>query len=399
MSPNATIAGLPRTFWAIFAALLVNRVGAFGMLLLPTYLTSQRGASLALAGLITGAYGAGGVAGTLLGGVLADRWGRQKSFLAGTSAASVLMLGLGLARPLWLIAALAVLIGIAHMLPSAPMVAAIVDVTPEPDRSRAFNLQFWAFNVGTAVASGLAGLIAEVSFFALFAIDAGMTALTAVMVWRLVPETRPAVVSAQRGGLGLVFRDRVFLTFVGLTFVLAFMTVQSMSTVQLAMTADGLRPSAYGLVVSLSGGLIVVGQLFIPKIIRGYQHGAVLAVAFTLVGLGFGALMAADVTWFYLSAAVVWTVGQMLAAPPNASIIAELAPENMRGRYQAVFSLVFPLAFFVAPAVGGWSLGAIGGWHWLLCALLALCAAAAHLVRGRIVFSDSGEALKRGTAL
>jgi len=48
-----TVGGLPRTFWAIFVALLVNRVGAFGMLLLPTYLTTMRGTSLAVAGLVT----------------------------------------------------------------------------------------------------------------------------------------------------------------------------------------------------------------------------------------------------------------------------------------------------------------------------------------------------------
>jgi MFS family permease len=84
--------GLPRTFWALFSALLVNRAGAFAMLLLPTYLSVERGTSLAVAGLVTGGYGAGGAAGTLLGGVLADRWGRRRTYLAGTSVASLLML-------------------------------------------------------------------------------------------------------------------------------------------------------------------------------------------------------------------------------------------------------------------------------------------------------------------
>ncbi|WP_117208353.1 MFS transporter [Allorhizocola rhizosphaerae] len=378
---SETVGGLPRTFWAIFSALLVNRVGAFAMLLLPTYLTTVRGTSLAVAGLVTGAYGAGGVVGTLLGGVLADRWGRRKSYLAGTSTAAVLMLALGFARPVWLIATLAVLVGLAHMLPSAPMVAAIVDVTPEPDRPRAFNLQFWAFNMGMAAAGALAGLIAEVSFFALFAADAAMTALTAVLVWRLVPETRPAAVKAVvRQGLGVVFRDRVFLTFVGLTFALAVLTVQSTSTVQLAMASDGLRPSEYGLVVSVSGALIVLGQLFVPRMIAGLRFASALAVALGLIGFGYFGLMFADAAWVYLVAAIVWTFGQMIGAPPNASIIAQLAPAHLRGRYQAVFSLVFPLAFFVAPAAGGWSLGAIGAWHWLICGLLGGATAVGHLL-------------------
>lgn len=378
-----TVGGLPRTFWMLFSAMMVNRVGAFGMLLLPTYLITARGTTLAVAGLVTGAYGAGGAGGTLLGGVLADRWGRRMTYLVGTSAASVLMLGLGLARPIWLIAALAAATGLVHSMPGPAVVAAIVDVLPEQDRSRAFNLQFWAFNMGGAIAAALAGVIAEFSFFALFAVDAAMTGLTAILVWRLVPETRPAHVTsrAKRApGLRVAFTDRIFLTFVGLTFVLALLAAQGTSIVQLSMESDGLRPSAYGLVVSLAGALIVLGQLFVPKLINGRRHAVVLAVAFALVGVGFAIVAAADVLWVYLAAAGVWTVGQMLAAPPNASIIAELAPAELRGRYQGVFFLVFPAAGFLAPAVGGWSLQTLGGWHWIGCAALGLAAAAGHLL-------------------
>jgi MFS family permease len=374
--------GLPRTFWALFSALLVNRAGAFAMLLLPTYLTIGRGTSLAVAGLVTGGYGAGGAAGTLIGGVLADRWGRRRTYLAGTTIAALLMLGLGFTRPLWLIASLSVLLGIVHMLPGPAMVAAIVDVTPEADRARAFNLQFWAFNLGTAFSAAIAGVVAEFSFFALFAMDAAVTGLTAVLIWRLVPETLPARqpgAVAHKGGLARVFRDRVFLAFVGLTFVLALLSAQA-PTVQLAMAQDGLRPALFGLVVSLGGAMIVIGQLFVPRLIRGRGFAGVLAFSFVLLGLGYGVLALADLAWVYVGAAVVWTTGQMLAAPANASVLAQLAPWHMRARYQGVFNLVFPVAAFVAPAVGGWSLQTLGPWHWIACGAMGLAAAWGHLL-------------------
>jgi MFS family permease len=377
---SQTVGGLPRTFWTLFTALLVNRIGAFGMILLPTYLTSVRGTTLALAGLITGGYGAGGAIGTLTGGVLADRWGRKRTYLLGTTAAAGLMLMLAFAEPLWLIAVLAVLLGLMHMLPSQAMVAAIVDVTAQADRPRAFNLQFWAFNMGSAVAAALAGIVAEFSFFALFVIDAGMTALTALLILFWVPETLPArYVAGPKAGLGRVLSDRVFMVFVGLTFVLALLTAQGVSTVQLAMTADGLRPSVYGLVVSLGGAMIVLGQLFVPKFVGHRPHGRVLAFSFTLLAFGFASVALADLAWVYVGAAVIWTLGQMFAAPANASVIAELAPWHMRARYQGVFNLVFPAAFFVAPAVGGWSLQTLGAWHWVLCGVLGLAGAWGHL--------------------
>ncbi|HEX6681342.1 MAG TPA: MFS transporter [Candidatus Limnocylindrales bacterium] len=377
-----TVGGLPRTFWAIFAALLVNRVGAFGMLLLPTYLTTVRGTSLAVAGIVTSAYGAGGGVGVLLGGVLADRWGRRKSYLAGTITAAIVMLGIAFARPVWLIAALALVLGAAHLLPSAPMVAAIVDVTPAKDRSRAFNLQFWAFNMGTAVAAAIAGVVAEFSFFALFAADAAMTAVTAVLVWFFVPETKPLRVN-NSGGLRVVVRDRVFLTFVGLTGVLAFLTVQGQSTLQLSMASDGLRPSVFGLILSVSGAMIVFGQLFVPRLIRGHRHAVVLATALILASTGYAVIALANAAWVYLAAAVIWTVGGMMAAPANASINAELSPVEMRGRYQAIFNFVFPLSSFLGPALGGWSLERLGAWHWVLCGVLGIGAAAGHLASAR----------------
>lgn len=365
------------------------------MLLLPTYLTAGKGTSLAMAGLITGGYGAGGAAGTLLGGVLADRWGRRRTYLAGTAVAAILMLGLGFARPLWLIATLSVLIGVVHMLPGPAMVAAIVDVTPEPDRARAFNLQFWAFNLGTAFAAAIAGIVAEFSFFALFALDAAVTALTAVLIWRLVPETLPVRApeqAAEKASLARVFRDRVFLAFVGLTFVLALLSAQT-PTVQLAMAQDGLRPAVFGLVVSLGGAMIVFGQLFVPPLIRGRSFAGVLAFSFALLAFGYAALAFADVAWVYLGAAVVWTTGQMFAAPANASVLAQLAPWHMRARYQGVFNLVFPVAAFAAPAIGGWSLQSLGVWHWIACGALGLAAAWGHLraapARARRISAES----------
>jgi MFS family permease len=106
----------------------------------------------------------------------------------------------------------------------------------------------------------------------------------------------------------------------------------------------------------------------------------VLALAFVFVGVGYAVLSIASLAWVYVGAAVVWTVGQMLAAPANASVLAELAPWHMRARYQGVFNLVFPVAFFVAPAIGGWSLQTIGPWHWIACGALGLAAAWGHLL-------------------
>lgn len=240
-----------------------------------------------------------------------------------------------------------------------------------------------------AVASLLAGVLAEASFLALFLVDAGATLAAAVVIALKVPETlrhRPAVtpeaVVGRRPGLHTALTDRTFLTFVALTFLLAVLTMQTSTIMPLAMRADGLRPSAYGLVVALGGALIVAGQLFVPRLIEPYRRSTVLAVSTGLMALGFGTLTVADGLPLYLGAAVVWTAGQMLAAPPNAQINADLAPPELRARYQSVFYLTFPAASFVAPALGGLSLERLGDRHWLVVGGLGLLAAAGHLIAG-----------------
>ncbi|MFF3864475.1 MFS transporter [Micromonospora sp. NPDC001898] len=391
--------GLPATFWYLWAGLLINRAGAFAMLFLPLYLAEARGASAALAGAVVGAYGAGGAVGALLGGVLADRWGRRATLLAAHLATAGLMVGLAFSRHLAAIAVLAALVGVVHSMPSPAFVAAIVDVVPEHRRSRAFNLQFWAFNLGMAVASLLAGLLAEASFLALFLVDAAATLAAAVVIGWKVPETLTRARSARspdghptartggtrkprRPGLHTALTDRTFLVFVGLTFVLAVLTMQTSTIMPLAMRADGLGPSSYGAVVALGGTLIVLGQLFVPRLVDRYRKGVVLAASTALLALGFGALAFAGTLPAYLAAAVVWTAGSMLAAPPNAQINADLAPAELRARYQSVFYLAFPAAAFVAPALGGLSLQHLGDRHWLIVGALGLLAAGGHLLAG-----------------
>lgn len=126
----------------------------------------------------------------------------------------------------------------------------------------------------------------------------------------------------------------------------------------------------------------MLGQLFVPRLIDRHRKDVVLAISTALLAVGFGVLAVADGLGVYLGAAVVWTVGSMLAAPPNAQINADLAPPQLRARYQSVFYLTFPAAAFVAPTLGGVSLEHLGDRHWLIVGGLGLLAALGHLLAG-----------------
>ena len=93
-----TVGGLPRPFWYLWTNTLINRIGSFALILLALYLTQERGLTASFAGLVVGLWGAGGAIGTLIGGVLADRWGRKRTMLTALYAAAAMMIVLGMAR-------------------------------------------------------------------------------------------------------------------------------------------------------------------------------------------------------------------------------------------------------------------------------------------------------------
>ncbi|MEV0728871.1 MFS transporter [Polymorphospora sp. NPDC050346] len=385
-----TAGGLPRTFWYLWAGTLINRLGSFVLIFLAVYLTSERGFSELQAGVVLGLWGAGGTVGTLAGGTLADRWGRRPTLLTAHLGAATMMLGLGLARELWAIAVGAFLLGMFAEAARPAFSAMMVDVVPERDRLRAFSLNYWALNLGFACAAILAGFAAQADYLLLFVVNAVTTTATAVIIFRKVRESAPARTAvkltgtpAAPGGLRTALTDRVFLVFAGLNLLLALIFMQHISMLPIAMGQDGLSPATYGSVIALNGVLIVVGQLFVPRLIRGRSRSHVLALAALITGIGFGLTAFAEVAWFYALTVLIWTLGEMLNSPSNSTLIAELSPSTLRGRYAGVFSLSWSLASFAAPIAGGWVQQNLGNSVlWLGCGALAGFVAIAQLLSG-----------------
>jgi MFS family permease len=103
-------------------------------------------------------------------------------------------------------------------------------------------------------------------------------------------------------------------------------------------------------------------------------------VANLFLAAGIALIGGSDVLPMYFLAMGVLTIGQMLGAMANATTISDLSTPRLRARYQAVFYLSMPLAGFVAPALGGWSLQRLGAWTWPIFGALGALAALGHLV-------------------
>lgn len=353
-----TAGGLPRTFWYLWTATLINRLGSFVAIYLGVYLVSVRHFDASYAGMVIGLHGAGSALGTLLGGMIADRWGRRPAMLAGNVTAAGVATVLGLTTQPVGIALLTLLLGLFLGVARPAFTATIIDVVGDRDRLRAMTLNYWAINIGFSVAATVAGLLVRVDPLLLFLVNAAVLLGTATLIAVKVPESRPAPVTveqftrADRGGLGVVLRDPVFLTFTALT-GLVWLCIEANVMLPVALQADGLPAAAYGPVIAVNGLMIVVGQLFVPRLIARFDRSRTVAVAAVVVGTGFAVTALADSVWFYGLAVLVWTLGEMTMTPANSALTADLSPTAQRGRYQGVYSLGYAFASFGGPTVGG----------------------------------------------
>jgi MFS family permease len=384
-SIRAALGGLPRTYWTLWWGLLVNRLATFVVAFLATYLVRVRGFGVAEAGRIAALYGVGLTAAGPLGGALADRWGRRSTMIAGllTAAAGVAALPFTTSRPL--LAALALTCGLTGQLYQPAMSAAVADVVPAPDRTRAFALVYWAVNIGLAAGLLVAGVLAERSFTALFLADAGTSLAFALIVWARVPETRPAALVPEPvlRGFGRVLEDRTFLVFLALQLLALMVFVQWQLGLPLDMTAHGFGPGGYALLMALNCiGCVLLTPVLAPRV-AGRDPGRVLAAMAVLFGLGYGVNALGGSRAVYAVGTALWTVGEVVGFPVASALVAELAPADLRGRYQGSYAMVWGLALTLGPLAGGEVYGRGGSAAlWIACLALALLVAAGHLLAG-----------------
>ena len=353
------VEGLPPAYWLIWTGTLINRLGGFVIPFLTLYLTAQRDIPVSQAALMVSLFGAGSFIAQLSGGELTDRLGRRPVMLMSFFITPVFMVVLGLARDLALISIATFLVGFFTDLYRPAVGAAIADLVPPESRTRAYGYNYWAINMGAAVAPLLAGLIADYNFLILFVADALTTAAFGFIVLFGIHKTRPA---EAHHASHIPFRERIsqlqrapillIYSFITLFFGIVYM--QGNVTLPIDMQAHGLGPREYGAAIAVNGFLIILTTIPISTMAAKWPRFETVAIASVLMGLGFGfTALATNLPLFALSVAI-WTLGEIAATSVGPTIIADLSPVELRGLYQGIFGAAWGWSYFVGPLAGGW---------------------------------------------
>ena len=381
-SLRADLRSMPRPVWFLLAGSFVNRFGSFVLPFLVLYLT-HRGFTAAQSGLAISAYGIGSLGAAAVGGHLADRVGRRQTIATSMLSSAVVMVALSQATDLGLILALACLAGLTSESYRPASAALLADLVPEGRRVTAFAAYRFAINIGFAAGPAVAGLLAQHAFVLVFAGDAATSAVFGVMALVLLPATHPAPAHAPaeaRGATRTILSDIPFLLFLAATTAGAIVYFQQEAALPLQVLADGHSLAIYGSLISLNGLVVTAIELPFSSVTRKFPPRRVIALGSVLLGCGFGATALVVSTPALAATVVLWTLGEIIAAPVSSAYLADISPPHMRGRYAGAFGMTYGIALVVGPAAGTALFAASPDLLWGGCLALGIVSAVLLLI-------------------
>ena len=152
---------------------------------------------------------------------------------------------------------------------------------------------------------------------------------------------------------------------------------------------------------------IVIGQLFVLRWLAGKSRSGALALVAIIWALAWAVVAVAPHVISAVAlpllcvAMVVFAGGETIWSPVGPALVNEIAPEHLRGRYNAAFGLTFGLSGVMGPLVAGALLGSSIAAAWPLvvgAGALVRCLLALSLRRHLTPVEDGRVAAVEGAA-
>jgi len=376
-------------------------VDAFGtgltVPLLVVYLHGVRGVAMETVGLLAAVPPAVGL--VLLGpvGILVDRIGPRRVQMASLVAATAGAMTMAFVDSVPLAFAARVLtgIGIAAFWPANQSL--IADLVPSAERQRLFGVWFALFNFGIGIGGVAAGAYVDVARPETFTVVYAVDALTFLVPLALLggplrtiggPVAHVHAVE-DAGSYRAVLADRVFRRYLAVVVVATFVGYGQIEAgwMGYANVVAQVTPRALGAAFAVNTAIIVVLQLVVLRLIDGRRRtrmimvqAALWAASWVIFGLA-GLVPATDLAaGLVIGGFGVFAIGETLQSPIGPAIVNDVAPERLRGRYNAAAGLAFQAAAIIAPSIAGFLLGAGRGGAFIAmlvvgCGALAIAAA------------------------
>jgi MFS family permease len=372
---------------AVLVGTFANKLGAFFQTFLVLFLT-HRGFTEVQAGTALGCYGAGGLAGVLTGGALADRLGPRRATLLSMGGSAGLLIAVLYVHDLPTMLATVALVGVVGQLYRPASAALISGFTSKDRQVMVFALYRWALNLGTTVAPLLGAALIAISYDLLFWAEAAAAASFAVIAALTLPRRAGASVPAtQTGSYREVLADRRYVRYLLAAGLNSMVYIQYVATLPLAIRDAGLAIVWYSAVIAVNGFLVISCELLVTKATQRWPIRRVVVAGFVLLGAGYSVYALPLGVGVLMGGTLLWTAAEIVAGPTMFAYPGLVAPEHLRGRYIGAMQVMFSLGAVIGPAGGVALYHLIGDRVWALSG--AVCVLALTLALSGMTRKDS----------
>jgi MFS family permease len=353
----------PRLFWVVVGVSFIDRVG--GTLLFPffaLYITEKFSVGMTEAGALLGMSSFFGLIGSTIGGALTDKFGRKQLILFGLIFSAVSTLTFGLVTEISVLYPLMIVVGLLSSVAHPAHDAMIADILPENKRQEGFGILRVVGNLSWMIGPTIGGFLADINFFYLFVIDAVVSCVVAVMIFRAIPETKPEPHAHAESesflrtfvGYFKVITDFPFLGFIVAGILMLSVYQQMYNSLSVYLRDNhGIDPSGYGFLMTTSAITVVAFQFWVSRLIKYRPPFLMMAIGTVFYMIGFALFGVVTTYVLFMLNIVIITIGEMIVVPTSQTIAANFAPEAMRGRYMAAFGLSWAIPSVVGPYLAG----------------------------------------------
>ncbi len=374
----------PKNFWILAGASFIDRFG--GAIIFPyiaLYTTKKFDVGMTQVGTLFAIFSITSLFGSMLGGALTDRYGRKLLVILGLILSATSSLSMGFVNNIQQFYILGAFVGLFINLGGPAQMAMVADLLPDKKTVEGFGILRVVANLAVTIGPAVGGFLASKSYMLLFVADATMSILTAAVVLRFLPETRKEVSDEEQqnlretiGGYFVVLKNKLFISFIGVSMLVIMVSMQISGSLPVYLRdVHYIDPKGYGYLLSFNALMVVLFQFAVTRKISAKPPMVMMAFGSVFYLVGFTLFGILDQYALFFIAIAILTIGEMIVNPVAQSLVSRFSPEDMRGRYMAVFELSFTIPSAIGPLLAGVIMDNHDpNWVWYGCGILCFVA-------------------------
>jgi predicted MFS family arabinose efflux permease len=373
-----TFDGLSKEVWWLALITLINRAGTMVIPFLSLYLNKDLGFSLSSIGWILSVYGLGSVAGSWIGGKLADKLGFYRVMVYSLFATGIMFILLQyLTTLLSFCIGIFVVMVVADSFRPAMFVAMSAYSKPE-NKTRSVTLIRLAINLGFSAGPAVGGIIiTTLGYSGLFWVD-GITCILATIL--LVKVLHPKKTKPQDSIINenpeSVFKDKPYWLFFVAMAIFGIIFLQYFSTIPLYYKdVHLLSELEIGLLMGMNGLFIFILEMPLIKWLENSTFTIIglMVLGALLVGASFIVLIMTSWIGILIFGLLLMTIGEMIVFPFSNAFAMQRAKRGKLGEYMALYTMSFYVSHVFVHNAGMQMIDKIGFDNtWIVIAILSV---------------------------